>query len=171
MEAATTPTSAEGIARSYFDAIARHDVEGLASHYSPDVVVDLIGQGIWRGPDEMKQFFSGLFAALPDAEMIVERVLAEDGVAFVTWRLRGNFTGSQLFDIEPTGRHIEQRGCDVLEIADGKIVRNTAYQDGMELARSMGMMPPLDSAAEKAMKQAFNLATKARRALADRLGG
>jgi ketosteroid isomerase-like protein len=163
---------AAAVARSYFDAIARRNVDDLASHYDPEVVVDFIGQGIFRGPDEMRAFFSGLFEALPDAEMIVDRVVGGDGVAVVEWRLRGNFTGGELFGIEPTGRWIEQRGCDVLLVGDdGLITRNTAYQDGMEMARSIGMMPPLDSGPERAMKQAFNLATRARRALADRLGG
>ncbi|MEA2449357.1 MAG: hypothetical protein QOG63_1289 [Thermoleophilaceae bacterium] len=165
-------SSAEAVARSYFDAIAARDVDRLASHYDPEVVVEFIGQGIFRGPGEMRGFFSGLFAALPDAEMIADRVVGGDGVAVVEWRLRGNFTGDgELFGIEPTGRWIEQRGCDVILVSgDGKITRNTAYQDGMEMARSIGMMPPLDSGAERAMKQAFNLATRARRALADRLG-
>jgi ketosteroid isomerase-like protein len=162
----------EEVARSYFDAIAARDVDRLASHYSPEVVVDFIGQGIYRGPDEMRAFFSGLFAALPDCEMIVERVVGGDGVAVVEWRLRGNFTGGELFGIEPTGRWIEQRGCDVLLVSpDGLITRNTAYQDGMEMARSLGMMPPQDSAAERAMIAAFNGMTKVRRAVRDRVGG
>jgi ketosteroid isomerase-like protein len=164
--------SAEDVARSYFDAIAARDVEAIASHYDPEVVVDFIGQGIFRGPDEMRAFFSGLFAALPDAEMKVERIVGGDGVAAVEWRLRGSFSGGELFGIEPTGRWIEQRGCDVLLVSeDGLVTRNTAYQDGMEMARSIGMMPPLDSGPERAMKQAFNLATKARRALDERLRG
>jgi steroid delta-isomerase-like uncharacterized protein len=164
--------SAEQTARSYFEAIAARDVDRIASHYSPELVVDFLGQGIYRGPDEMREFFTGLFQALPDAEMTAERVVGGDGVAVVEWRLRGNFTGSELFGIEATGRWIEQRGCDVVEVDDsGKITRNTAYQDGMEMARSIGMMPPADSGAERAMKQAFNLATKARRVVADRLSG
>jgi steroid delta-isomerase-like uncharacterized protein len=162
--------SAEDIARSYFDAIARRDLDAIASHYSPDVVVDFLGQGIVRGPDEMRAFFAGLFEALPDSEMVVDRVVGGDDVAVVQWRLRGDFTGGPLFGIDPTGTWIEQRGCDVIEVADGKIVRNTAYQDGIELLRSIGMMPPLDSPAERAMKQAFNVATKARKALKDRFG-
>jgi ketosteroid isomerase-like protein len=163
--------SAEDTARSYFDAIAARDVDRIASHYSPELVVDFLGQGIFRGPDEMREFFTGLFGALPDAEMTAERVVGGDGVAVVEWRLRGNFTGGELFGIEPTGKWIEQRGCDVVEVgADGKITRNTAYQDGMEMARAIGMMPPLDSGPERAMKQAFNLATRARRALSERLG-
>jgi ketosteroid isomerase-like protein len=162
---------AEDLGRSYFDAIARQDLDGIASHYSPDLVVEFIGQGIYRGPQEMRDFFAGLFAAIPDAEMVTDRVVGGDGVVVVEWRLRGNFTGSApLFGIEPTGRWIEQRGCDVIEFAEGKITRNTAYQDGMEMARSIGMMPPMDSPAERGMKQAFNLATRARRAMKDRFG-
>jgi steroid delta-isomerase-like uncharacterized protein len=162
--------SAEEVARSYFDAIRRHNLDDIESHYSPELVVDFIGQGIYRGPGEMRGFFEGLFAAMPDAEMAVERVAAEGEAAFVQWRLRGNFTGGPLFGIESTGKWIDQRGVDVVEVSGDKIVRNTAYQDGMEMARSIGMMPPADSPAERGMKQAFNLATKARRALAERLG-
>jgi steroid delta-isomerase-like uncharacterized protein len=162
--------AAEDVARSYFDAIAKHDLDAIASHYSPELVVDMIGQGIFRGPDEMRAFFQSLFGALPDAEMITERILANDDVAVVQWRLRGNFTGTPLFGIDATGGWLEQRGCDVIEVAEGLIVRNTAYQDGMELARALGMMPPLDSPAERALKQAFNVATRARKALKDRFG-
>ena len=164
------PSSAEAVARSYFDAIARRNVDDLVAHYHPEVVVEFIGQGIYRGPGEMREFFTGLFAALPDGEMAVERVVGGDGVAVVEWRMRGNFTGHELFGIEPTGRWIDQRGCDVLLVEDGLVTRNTAYQDGMEMARSIGMMPPLDSPAERAMKQAFNVATKARKALRERFG-
>jgi steroid delta-isomerase-like uncharacterized protein len=162
--------SAKDVATSYFDAIARHDLDAIAAHYNPELVVDLMGQGIVRGPAEMRGFFEQLFAAIPDAEMLTERVVAEDAVAVVQWRLRGNFTGGPLFGIEATGSWIEQRGCDVIEVSEGLITRNTAYQDGVEMLRSFGMMPPLDSAAERAMKQAFNVATQAKRALKQRFG-
>ena len=162
--------AAADVAKSYFEAIARQDLDAVASHYSPDVVVDMMGQGIMRGPGEMRSFFAALFAAMPDGEMITERIVADERVAVVQWRLRGNFTGAELFGIEPTGGWIEHRGCDVIEVSEGLITRNTAYQDGIELLRSFGMMPPLNSPAERAMKQAFNLATKARRAIGERFG-
>jgi steroid delta-isomerase-like uncharacterized protein len=162
--------AAREVAESYFDAIRRRDLDALASHYSPELVVDMLGQGILRGPGEMRGFFEALFAAIPDAEMTADRIVAEEGVAVVQWRLRGNFTGAELFGIEATGGWIEQRGVDVLEVSEGLITRNTVYQDSIELLRSIGMMPPLDSAAERALKQAFNVATKARRALRERFG-
>ena len=163
--------SAEEVARSYFDAIAARDLDRLVSHYDPDVVVDFTGQGIFRGPDEMRSFFALLFDALPDSEMLVERIVGGDGVAVVEWRMRGTHNGGELFGLEPTGRWIEHRGCDVLVVSeDGLVTRNTAYQDGFELARSIGLLPALDSPGERAMKQAFNRATKARRALEERFG-
>ena len=165
------PSPAEDVARSYFDAIGRRDLDAIESHYSDDVVVDALGQGISRGPKEMRAFFAAIFAALPDSEMITDRVLGGDGVAVVEWRLRGNFTGEPLFGIDATGVWIEQRGCDVIELDDdGKIARNTAYQDGIEMLRQIGMMSPLDSPAERALKQAFNLTTRARKALRERFG-
>jgi steroid delta-isomerase-like uncharacterized protein len=162
--------STSDVATSYFDAIARHDLDAIASHYSPELVVDMLGQGILRGPEEMRAFFQSLFAAIPDAEMIAERVVADDRVAFVQWRLRGTFSGAPLFGVDATDSWIEQRGCDVIEVSEGLITRNTAYQDGIEMLRSFGMMPPLNSPPERAMKQAFNVATKARKALKQRFG-
>jgi hypothetical protein len=85
--------------------------------------------------------------------------------------MSGTFDGGPLFNgVEATGGHVQMRGCDVLEIRDGKIVRNTAYQDGLEIARNLGMMPPQDSAGERAMIAAFNGMTKVKRAVRGRLG-
>ena len=77
-------------------------------------------------------------------------------------------TDSRFQGIDPTGRRLEIRGLDLLEIEDGEIVSNTAYYDGMAFARQVGMMPPQDSGAERAIKSTFNAVTRARRAIADR---
>jgi steroid delta-isomerase-like uncharacterized protein len=168
METATSKKSVEELVRFHFDAVARRDVDQIAADYVEDCVVDFLGQGIRRGRDEIHQFFAELFAALPDCEFIADRTTITGNVAAVEWRLRGTFTGEPLIGIEPTGRWIDHRGCDLIEFGDdGLIERNTVYQDGMELSRAIGMLPPLDSVGERGMKQAFNLATKARRAVQD----
>ena len=172
MEAGTaTSRSIEEQVRFHMDAVARHDLDQIAADYVEDCVVDFLGQGIRRGRGEIREFFAELFAALPDCEFVTDRVTTTGSLAAVEWRMRGNFTGAPLTGIEPTGRWIDHRGCDLMELNDdGLIERNTVYQDGIELLRSVGMMPPMDSVGERGMKQAFNLATKARRALQDRLG-
>ena len=164
--AAKEAQKAEDVARSYFDAVIARDPNAMAEHWHPDGVDDLVPVGILRGPDEVRALFDELFRAMPDFEFVVERVTADERVAAVQWRASGHFTGGRFQGLEPNGRLVELRGCDCVEVEDGKLVRNTAYYDGAQSARSIGMLPPKDSGAEKAMLAAFNAFTKLRAGLA-----
>jgi steroid delta-isomerase-like uncharacterized protein len=157
----------EAHARSYFEAVSNRDPEAMAEHWREDGVDDLVPVRPLRGKDEIVAFFRDLFAAVPDMEMTVTRVVAGETQAAVEWRMTGTFTGGPFEGIDPTGRHVEIRGIDLLEIEDGKIVGNTAYYDGMSFARQIGLMPPENSSAENAMKSAFNAATKLRQTVSD----
>jgi ketosteroid isomerase-like protein len=159
------------VVASYFEALNQRDATLASGYLDPDVVEEITGVGILRGRDEVRAFFDGLFKAAPDMELIVDRTVTEGDTTVVQWRMNGTFTGGPLFNgVQATGGRLALRGCDVIDVADGKIVRNAAFQDGIELARALGMMPPQDSAAEKAMIAAFNGATKLRTAVRDRFG-
>ena len=157
--------------RSFFDAVAARDPEAMAKHWADDLVEEVPMVGVMRGPDQVKQYFREMFAALPDAEMTIQRLVADDTSAAVEWRLRANFTGGPYQGIEPNGRHLELRGLDLIELEGGKIKSNTVYFDTSEFARQVGMLPPADSGAERAMVGAFNAVTKVRRAVNERVGG
>jgi steroid delta-isomerase-like uncharacterized protein len=161
----------EQVARSYFDALAQRDARKMASHWDAEGVEDLIAFGIFRGPDEIRGFFDELFAAIPDAETTVDRVVADDRHAVVQWRMRGTFSGGSFQGLDPVGKSVTMRGCDVVEVEDGRIVRNTAYSDGLDFARQIGMLPPQGSGVEKALYGAFNGVNKLRTAIEDRIGG
>jgi steroid delta-isomerase-like uncharacterized protein len=154
-------------ARSYFDALARRDPADMAAHWAEDGVEEIVPLGVFRGPREVERLFSELFAAVPDAKSEVRRLVSGEREVAVEWRMTGSFTGAPFQGLEPTGRRLELRGLDLLEIEDGKILSNTAYYDGAAFARQIGMLPALDSGAERAMKGAVNAVTKARRAFAD----
>ena len=161
----------EQVARSYFAAMAERDAQKMGSHWDAEGVEDMIVFGIFRGPDEIRAFFDELFTAVPDAETIVERVVADDRHAAVQWRLRGTFSGGRFQGLDPVGKPVTVRGFDMLEVENGRIVRNTAYSDGMDFARQIGLMPPQGSGVEKAIYGAFNGANKLRTAIGDRIGG
>jgi steroid delta-isomerase-like uncharacterized protein len=167
----TKRKAVEAHARGYFDALARRDPEAMGEHWADDGIEDIVPIAVLRGPDEIVPFFRELFAAVPDLETTVTRLVAGDSEAAVEWRMTGHFTGGPFQGIDPTGKRLDMRGFDLLEIADGKIVSNTGYYDGMSFARQVGMMPPQDSGPERAMKSAFNAATKLRRAVAERRAG
>jgi hypothetical protein len=100
--------------------------------------------------------------------MTVERVLADDRFCMIEWRSRATHDGRPFMGIEPTGRPLDLRGVDIMEVEDGRVVRNTVYYDGAAYARGLGMLPAQDSGAEKLMIGAFNGVTKLRRAIAER---
>ena len=160
-----TTATAEQIARGYFDAIARRDADAAAAFWHPDGVDDFVSMRVLRGPAEILSFFEQLFAALPDCELRATRFVADDRVAAVEWRLTGTFSGGPFEGIDPTGRAVDLRGADFVEVEEGRIVKNTAYSDGAAFARQIGMLPPKDSGAERAMQGAFNGATKLRATL------
>jgi predicted ester cyclase len=157
----------EETVRSYFDAVIARDPQAMATHWADEGIEDIVPVGVFRGPDEVKEYFTELFTAMPDFEMTVERVLAQENDVLVQWRASGTFTGGPLMGVDPTGRRVELRGLDWLEVEGDKIVRNTAFADGAALARGMGLLPPQGSAAEKAMFGAFNAFTKARGAVSE----
>jgi steroid delta-isomerase-like uncharacterized protein len=174
----TTPTETdalrstpEQVARSYFDALTARDAQAMASHWDAEGVEDLITFGIYRGPDEIRGFFDELFAAIPDAETTVDRVVADDRHAVVQWRMRGTFSGGRFQGLDAVGKPVTLRGCDVIEVEDGRIVRNTAYSDGLDFARQIGMLPPQGSGVEKALYGAFNGMNKLRTTIEERIGG
>jgi steroid delta-isomerase-like uncharacterized protein len=166
----TKRKAVEAQARSYFEALAARDPEAIGSHWHEDGVDDIVPLGVKRGREEIERFFHELFAAAPDLETTVTRVVAGEKQAAVEWRIRGTFDGAPFQGIEPTGRPLEMRGLDMLEIEDGKIRSITGYYDGAEYARQIGMLPPHDSGAERAMTSVFNTVTKVRRAVNERRG-
>jgi steroid delta-isomerase-like uncharacterized protein len=163
----TKRKAVEAHVRSYFEAVANRDVSAMIGHWSEDGVDELVSIRPLRGRDEIAAFFRELFAAVPDIETTVTRVVAGERQAAVEWRMTGHFSGGPFQGVDATGRHVELRGLDLFEVEDGLIVSNTAYSDGMSFARQIGLMPALDSSAEQAMKSAFNAATRVRRAVAD----
>ena len=163
------PTSAADVSRSYFEALSKRDLDAAMAFIDPDGVEDMLAIGIFRGPDEIREFFEGMFGAMPDFEMVVERITEQDDFAAVQWHGSGTFSGGAFQGVEPNGSLIDMRGCDVIQVQDGKIVRNTVYQDGMQFARGVGLLPPAGSPTEKALFGAFNAATKVKQAVGDRL--
>jgi steroid delta-isomerase-like uncharacterized protein len=159
----TRRKAVEAHVRSYFDAFAARDTDAMAGHWAEDAVNDLVPLTVLRGRGEIVAFFRELFAAVPDLETTVSRVVAGERQAAVEWRMTGHFTGQPFQGLDATGRRVDIRGLDLMEVEDGKITGNTAYYDGMSFARQVGLMPPENSSAENAMKSAFNAATRVRR--------
>lgn len=159
---AKTPTPLK-VARAAFDALNKRDLDTLSEFHTDETVDDFVAVEEVRGKGSIRRFFEELFAAFPDFEMTVDRIIADRCTAVVQWHATGTFSGGKYQGIEPTGKRVETRGVDVMEIADGQIVRDTIYYDGASFARQVGLLPSSGSVADKAMLSAFNAVTRLRK--------
>ena len=159
MATADTQTARE-VVTEYFDALAARDPDRAVQTWKPGGVDDFFGMGELTAPDDIRAYFSNLFAAIPDWQFEVIDMVTEDDQVAVHWRAAGTFDGTEKLEgFAPNGRSIEMRGLDVLRVEDGQIVSNHAYTNAMELARQIGALPPAGSGQEKAMAAAFNAKT------------
>jgi predicted ester cyclase len=170
MATGSTSTAATLMGKA-FDAIAARDLDRLAVVWddrSTDVFVAL-GLTV-TGERDLRLFFGQLFTAVPDLEFVTEEVHAvSDEVAAGQWRMSGTFSGAPFQGIEPTGKHLELRGIDVMRFEGHTLRHNDIYYDGLSFARQIGMLPAADSAGDQAMTAAFNLVVRARKAVKDGL--
>ena len=159
MTTATTRTPAE-VARAAFDAVVSKDPDGIVATGAPGYVDDFVALGEVRGHQAIRAFFTELFAAFPDFEMTVDRIVADETSAAVQWHATGTFTGGPFQGILPTGSRVEIRGADIMEISGGLVQHNTIYYDGASFARQIGMLPAQGSRADRALVSAFNVKTE-----------
>jgi steroid delta-isomerase-like uncharacterized protein len=122
--------------------------------------------------EEVVAWFRRFFDAVPDLHMEVEdvAVAGEPGRERVTvrWHVTGTFSGAPYMGIEPTGRAVDLRGMDLIDVEDGRVAGNNIYYDQLAFARQIGMLPAEGSLAHRLMTAGFNLATKARATVRER---
>ncbi len=168
MATATETRSPGQLAREAFEAIFdRRDVDAVRPMWTDNSVDHFLALGVdARGPQQLAAFFRELHAAIPDFDMTIENVVEDDRHAVVQWSATGTFDGAPFQGIEPSGKRVSLRGCDVFRFSeDGKLDTNTIYYDGAEFARQIGMLPPRDSAGDRAFLWAFNARARLRRRL------
>jgi hydroxyacylglutathione hydrolase len=165
--AKSDPAGTEQVARRYFAAVAARDVDAMVACWRPGGLDRLHGQADLIAPDGVRAWFEELFGAIPDAAMEVVSTTTEGDRCAVRWRLTGTFAGPGDFQgFAATGARLDVEGCDVVQVADGLVVGNEAYTDGMTIARQLGALPPRDSGAERGLTALTNMRTRLARRLA-----
>ncbi|HEU4393810.1 MAG TPA: nuclear transport factor 2 family protein [Solirubrobacterales bacterium] len=164
-------TETASVARAYFEAVARRDVEAMAACWEPGTRDVIHGVADMRVPEDLRAWFGNLFASLPDFSFEILDVIAAGEKAAVHWHATGTFDGTARFEgLVPNGARVDVQGCDVLTVRDGKIVHNDAYMNGAEMARQLGALPPHGSGPEKALTAALNLKTRLTARIRERRG-
>ena len=127
--------------RTLYDAVNRKDLKTIAEFGAPssewlDVPFNFTSTGAAAIIDPWKSWFD----IFPDATCEVLSLVALGDHVVAQGVGRGTHLG--VFDspagrLQPTGRKMEVRFCDVYRLADGKIVRADSYFDFYGLLRQL----------------------------------
>jgi steroid delta-isomerase-like uncharacterized protein len=151
------------IIRWSFERLNAHDAQGMAELWTADTVERFPDRTCF-GATEIVDYFEATFAAIPDLRIEILALAEHGDDVIVRWRLRGTQEG-RLQGLDGTGRQITLDGVDHFTLKDGKIASNFVVFDQMQWARDIGLMPPDGSAADRAVKAAFNGKTRLARQL------
>lgn len=157
------PPPAE-LLREEFARVAAQDVEGIMAMVDDRIVGEVLPLGhTVRGTRQLRRFFESLFTAVDDLgfETVAVHGTGEE-TAVGEWRLTGRFSGGAFHGLVPTGKPIDLRGVDIMRWRDGRLIHDTAYFDGLTLARQIGVFPRRDSVGDRTLTAALNLMTRAR---------
>ena len=98
-----------------------------------------IAPGPIRGRDGARKSLEMLFEAFPDLRLEVEQIIASGDHVVVRVRVtgthKGNFAG-----IAPTNKSVSWRGCNVVELRNGKAIRGRLYADHANLFQQLGVL-------------------------------
>jgi hydroxyacylglutathione hydrolase len=163
-----TKSTAESVARRYFEAIDARDLDTAVSLWAPGGRDNVRGQVDVLAPEGVRAFLDELLNAVPDLSFDIVSTTTQEERCAVQWRLSGTFAGpGSLSGIAPTGDRLTVEGVDLLSVSDGLIQSNDAFPDSIALPRQIGMIPAAGSSADQRLTGAFNVKTR----LSSRLSG
>jgi hydroxyacylglutathione hydrolase len=154
--------STSEIAKRYFGALSAHDLDEAVACWQPGAIDRFVGAQELIAPDGIRQYFSMMFSAFPDFEFEILDLTTSRNRTAVRWRAQGTFAGPGQFQgFAPNNARIEIEGCDVVTVEGDLIVHNDAYLDSGDVARQLGLLPPVGSPAEARLTKLANARTRA----------
>ena len=142
-----------GQAREVMDRLNRamesKDKEALASSYAADAVAYTPDQGEIRGRDAITSYLFDLWDAMPDVRYNQTGRHESGNVAIDEGIIIGTNTGPLRMPngetMQPTGKELRIRSCDVAAVENGEITSHHFYFDQVEFLSQLGLMREMTS--------------------------
>ena len=120
------------------------DVEGLVDLYTEDAT-RVTPFGTFKGRAAIHEAASREKAAFPDRTMTVDVYVEQGDTIAVEYTFVGTHTGPLAMpdgtELPPTGKRVEFKGMELLQLRDGKAVVDHDYWDNMAIAGQLGILP------------------------------
>jgi steroid delta-isomerase-like uncharacterized protein len=128
----------------YVELYNEGELDACMELYAEDAVQKM-HDGTFEGRNAIRERLARDLTGIPDATYIVESFV-EDGDSFADeWTFTGTQTGPFRLpdgtEVPPTGKRVEIRGMELVQVRDGKIVVDNLYYDFMAVAAQLGFVP------------------------------
>lgn len=132
------------LVRSLMEAWNSRDFDYIAERTPADAVIIDAGSGeTFRGPEGGRRYNEMWANAFPDGRITVDRVIEAGDLVVVEYTGRGTHTGpleTSMGSVPATGRSVTLHFCDVNEVRDGKVHKQTTYGDSGALMAQLGLI-------------------------------
>ena len=137
-------SSVRDLAELGFQLYNARDVEGLVNLYAEDATV-VTPFGTFEGRAAIREWWSRDKAAFPDGTLTLDVIVEQGDTLADEWTVVGTHTGPLVMpdgtELPPTGKRIELKGMELVQLRDGKIVVHRLYWDNMAVAGQLGVLP------------------------------
>lgn len=127
---------------SHLAAESTQDLQALLAGMTEDCynLVLCDPSPLYRGPEAVARRYRGLWAALPDLQVRLRRIVAIDGELAVTEHTLSGTHRGPLFGVAPTGRRVQVDTVVIWEFAGERIRGETVYFDVATVLRQVGAL-------------------------------
>lgn len=128
----------------YVERYNAGDLDGVMDLYADDAV-QLMPDGTFEGRSTIRERLAQELNAFSDIAHRVESFVEQDDAFADEWTFVGTHTGPFVLpdgsEVPPTGKRVELRGMELVEVRDGKIVVDNLYYDSLAAAAQLGLVP------------------------------
>jgi steroid delta-isomerase-like uncharacterized protein len=128
----------------YVERYNAGDLDAVMDLYAEDAI-QIMPEGTFEGRSAIRQRLARELGGLSDINWTVSSFV-EQGDAFADeWAIVGKHTGTLTLpdgtELPPTGKRVEIRGMEFVQMRDGKIVIDNLYYDNAALLVQLGLVP------------------------------
>jgi steroid delta-isomerase-like uncharacterized protein len=128
----------------YVELYNAGELDACMDLYAEDAV-QRMHDGTFEGLDAIRDRLARDLSAFADATYVVESLVDEDDKFADEWTFTGTNTGPFRLpdgtEVPATGKRVEIKGMELVEVRDGKIVLDNLYYDFMSALVQLDLVP------------------------------
>jgi steroid delta-isomerase-like uncharacterized protein len=138
-----------GLLERYVEFYNAGDIDACMELYAEDAV-QRMHDGIFAGRAAIRERLARDLTACPDAAYTVGSFVEQGDFFADEWTFAGTQTGPLSLpdgtQLPPTGKRLEIKGMELVQVRDGKIVIDNLYYDAMAILAQFGLIPQVATA-------------------------